>query len=49
MKGDWCELPRSNVKLEEKLGEGAFGEVYKGVLKSKAEVTLCAVKKLKGN
>ena len=49
MKGDWCELPRANVKLEEKLGEGAFGEVYKGVLKSKAEVTLCAVKKLKGN
>ena len=49
MRGDWCELPRSNVKLEEKLGEGTFGEVYKGVLKIKDEVTLCAVKKLKGN
>lgn len=49
MRGDWREIPRSNVKLQEKLGEGAFGEVYKGQLKSDIEIKPCAVKKLKGD
>ncbi|KAJ7337779.1 hypothetical protein OS493_007935 [Desmophyllum pertusum] len=29
MRGDWNEIPRSDLKLQEKLGEGAFGEAYK--------------------
>ena len=49
MRGDWREFPRSNIKLQEKLGEGAFGEVYKGLVQTDGEVIPCAVKKLKGN
>ena len=49
MRGDWREFPRSDIKLQEKLGEGAFGEVYKGLVQIDGEMTPCAVKKLKGN
>ena len=49
MRGDWREFPRSDIKLQEELGEGAFGEVYKGLVQIDGEMTPCAVKKLKGN
>jgi len=49
MRGDWREFPRSNIKLQEKLGEGAFGEVYNGLVQTDGEVIPCAVKKLKAN
>jgi len=49
MRGDWREFPRSDIKLQEKLGEGAFGEVYKGLVQIDGEMTPCAVKKLKAN
>ena len=38
--------PRSEFK--EKLGEGAFGEVFKGVVRIGGQFKNCAVKKLKG-
>ena len=47
-QGDWIELPRTDVKLKEKLGEGAFGEVYKGEVQIDGEKLPCAVKKVKG-
>ena len=47
--GDWVEIPRSDVTLQDKLGEGAFGEVYKGLVRIGEQVRACAVKKLKGN
>lgn len=48
VQGDWIELPRPDVKLKEKLGEGAFGEVYKGEVQIDGEKLPCAVKKVKG-
>lgn len=48
VQGDWIELPRTDVKLKEKLGEGAFGEVYKGEVQIDGEKLPCAVKKVKG-
>lgn len=48
MRGDWNEIPRSDLKLQEKLGEGAFGEAYKGLLRMEGKLRQCAVKKLKG-
>ena len=48
VQGDWIELPRADVKLKEKLGEGAFGEVYKGEVQVDGEKLPCAVKKVKG-
>lgn len=48
VQGDWIELPRTDVKLKEKLGEGAFGEVYKGEIQIDGEKLPCAVKKVKG-
>ena len=47
-RGDWLELPRSDVTLKEKLGEGAFGEAYKGLVRVNGQCRPCAVKKLKG-
>ncbi|XP_068735922.1 uncharacterized protein [Montipora capricornis] len=47
MKEDWREFPRSQLQLQVRLGQGAFGEVYKGELKNEEEVITCAVKKLK--
>ena len=32
--GGWAEIPRSDVTLQDKLGEGAFGEVYKGLVRT---------------
>lgn len=49
VQGDWIELPRADVKLKEKLGEGAFGEVYKGEVQIDGEKLPCAVKKVKEN
>ena len=43
MEGTW-EIPRSKVRLVTKLGEGNFGEVYKG---SYNDVFQLAVKTLK--
>ena len=48
IRGDWLEIPRSNLTLHEKLGEGAFGEAYKGLVKIDGQSRQCAVKKLKG-
>ena len=48
VQGDWVELERSEVKLDEVLGEGAFGEVYKGEVQIGEEKRPCAVKKVKG-
>ncbi|XP_078383581.1 uncharacterized protein LOC144666103 isoform X2 [Oculina patagonica] len=47
--GDWLELPTSNIQLQEKLGEGAFGEAYKGLVRTNGQWQKCAVKKLKEN
>ena len=49
MRGDWVEIRRSDITLQEKLGEGAFGEAYKGLVRMDGKVVReCAVKKLKG-
>lgn len=47
-RGNWIELPRSAVEFKEKLGEGAFGEVFKGEVRISGKFTTCAIKKLKG-
>ncbi|XP_068736382.1 tyrosine kinase receptor Cad96Ca-like [Montipora capricornis] len=47
LRGGWCEFQRLHIQLEVKLGQGAFGEVYKGELKNEKGVMACAVKKLK--
>ena len=47
-RGNWFELPRTDVTLQEKLGEGAFGEVHKGMVRINGELRKYAVKKLKG-
>ena len=46
--GDWLQIPSANTTLEEKLREGAFGEVYKGLVGIDGKSRECAVKKLKG-
>ena len=45
------EVHHDQVVLHEKLGEGEFGFVYRGVLKSSnnKENIICAVKMPKGN
>ena len=48
VRGDWLELPRSDITLQDKLGEGAFGETYKGVVRVDGQWRQCAVKKLRG-
>ena len=48
VQGDWVELERSEVKLDDMLGEGAFGEVYRGEVQIDGEKRPCAVKKVKG-
>ena len=48
-RGNWIELPRSAVEFKEKLGEGAFGEVFKGEVMISGKFRTCAIKKLKGN
>ena len=48
-RGNWIELPRSAVEFKEKLGEGAFGEVFKGEVRIRGKFRNCAIKKLKGN
>lgn len=47
--GDWLELPTSEIQLQEKLGEGAFGVAFKGLVRANGQWQRCAVKKLKGN
>ena len=44
MKGNWVEICRSAITLKEKLGEGAFGEAYKGLVRMDGKVRECAVK-----
>lgn len=48
MQGNWLELPGTAITLQEKLGEGAFGEAYKGLVQIDGQWRTCAVKKLKG-
>jgi len=48
VRGDWLELTRSDITLQDKLGEGAFGEAYKGLVRVNGQWRQCAVKKLKG-
>ena len=48
-RGNWLELPRSDVQILEKLGEGAFGEAFKGRVRINGQVKPCAIKRLKGN
>ena len=48
LQGDWVELERSEVKLDKMLGEGAFGEVYRGEVQIDGEKRPCTVKKVKG-
>ncbi|XP_068734214.1 fibroblast growth factor receptor 2-like isoform X2 [Montipora capricornis] len=43
------ELPKSNVRLDKKLGSGHFGQVMKGFLKTKQGTRVVAVKMLKEN
>ena len=45
---DWRELPQSDVEFEEKIGEGAFGQVYRGLVQIDGQSKSCAVKMLKG-
>jgi len=49
MRGDWVEIPKTDITLQEKLGEGAFGEAYRGLVRIDRNVRECAVKKLKAN
>ncbi|XP_066022960.1 muscle, skeletal receptor tyrosine protein kinase isoform X1 [Pocillopora verrucosa] len=49
IRRNWEEIRRSDVILQDKLGEGAFGEVFKGVVCIKGNTRACAVKKLKAN
>ncbi|KAL9962079.1 hypothetical protein ACROYT_G031149 [Oculina patagonica] len=49
IRGDWLEIRKSDLTLQEKLGEGAFGEAYKCLLKVDGKARKCAVKKLKAN
>ncbi|XP_022808371.1 insulin-like growth factor 1 receptor isoform X2 [Stylophora pistillata] len=44
---NWVEIPRTDVTLKEKLGEGAFGQVYKGLVRMGGQVRACAVKSIK--
>ncbi|PFX27312.1 Angiopoietin-1 receptor [Stylophora pistillata] len=46
---NWVEIPRTDVTLKEKLGEGAFGEVYRGLVRMDGQVRACAVKSIKEN
>ena len=48
IRRNWVEVRRSDVTLQDKLGEGAFGEVFKGVVRLKGKSRACAIKKLKG-
>ena len=48
IRRNWEEIRGSDVILQDKLGEGAFGEVFKGVVYIKGNARACAVKKLKG-
>ena len=47
--GDWLELLPSDIHIQEKLGEGAFGIACKGLVRTSGQWQKCAVKKLKGN
>ena len=46
--GDWLEINPSDVKLQDKLGQGAFAEAYSGLVRVDKQWRKCAVKKLKG-
>ncbi len=45
---EW-EVKKSDIRLLNVLGDGAFGRVYFGELIDNAKITKCAVKKLKSN
>ena len=45
---EWVELPREDVRKENKIGGGQFGVVYKGTVKIGNEFRPCAVKTLSG-
>ena len=44
----WRELSQTDVELHEKIGEGAFGQVFKGLVQIDGQFKHCAVKMLKG-
>ena len=46
--GDWLEITPSDVTLQDKLGQGAFVEAYRGLVWVDKQWRKCAVKKLKG-
>uniref|UniRef100_A0A336MMX7 receptor protein-tyrosine kinase n=1 Tax=Culicoides sonorensis TaxID=179676 RepID=A0A336MMX7_CULSO len=46
---DFWEIPKTNIKILDKLGEGAFGMVKKGLLTRNNEILEVAIKTLKEN
>ena len=47
-KVEECKLPEDKLKLEEAVGSGTFGMVYRGQLKKEKGYVIVAVKTLKG-
>ena len=48
-KGMYLEIPLSSLKRKRKLGEGEFGEVFKGEWTSPAKTLTVALKSLKSS
>ena len=48
-RGKYLEIPRSSVKKQHKLGEGQFGEVFKGKWTTPTTTLTVALKSLKSS